>query len=89
MKAQETTQVHNGFIIARLPKQLSAKESACNAGERFDPWLGRCPGEGNGNNSITLASNSKATKIVNQNDMNENITQDTILYKTLKFFLME
>ena len=28
---------------------LSGKESPANAGNRFDPWVGKIPAEGNGN----------------------------------------
>ena len=38
------------IIIVLLPLWLSGKESAYNAGDAgFIPWLGRSPGEGNGN----------------------------------------
>ena len=33
-----------------LPRWLSGKESTCQCrSHRFDPWLRKCPGEGNGN----------------------------------------
>ena len=43
-----------GFSLRdRLPKWLSGKESACQCKEyrrlRFDPWIGKITGEGNGN----------------------------------------
>ena len=36
--------------VAGLSRWLSGKESACQRGRRgFDPWVGKTPGEGNGN----------------------------------------
>ena len=32
-----------------FPGGSDGKESAYNAGEGFDPWVGKIPGEGNGN----------------------------------------
>ena len=32
-----------------LPGGSVGKESACNAGDRFNPWSGKPPGEGHGN----------------------------------------
>ena len=32
-----------------FPGSSVSKESACSAGDRFDPWVGKIPGEGNGN----------------------------------------
>ena len=32
-----------------LPKWLSGKESACQARDGFDSWVGTSPGEGNDN----------------------------------------
>ena len=44
---------HNIFITSKRNADGSAdKESACSAGDRrcrFDPWVGKIPGEGNGN----------------------------------------
>ena len=38
------------MINIRLPRRLSGKESACNAGDLSSvPGLGRSPGGGNGN----------------------------------------
>ena len=40
----------NYLILNRLPQSLSGKESACQHRRHgFDPWVGKIPGEGNGN----------------------------------------
>ena len=40
----------SSIIKTRLPWWLDGKESSCNAGDAdLIPWLGRSPGEGNGN----------------------------------------
>ena len=37
------------YIATCFPCGSASKESACNAGDLDSiPWLGRCPGEGNG-----------------------------------------
>ena len=40
----KTIYVHPGF-----PRWLSVKESACNAGDSFNPWVAKTPRVGNGN----------------------------------------
>ena len=43
----ETTQI---YLLLWLPKCLRGKEFACHCRRRrFDPWVRRSPGEGNGN----------------------------------------
>ena len=38
------------FIMSWLPCWLSGKEPTCQwRGRGFDPWVGKIPGEGNGN----------------------------------------
>ena len=38
-----------------FPDSSGGKELACNAGDGFNPGLGRSPGEGNGNPLSSLA----------------------------------